>query len=777
MAGGTALNHMAEFPTNTANGLHRVAITGAGIITSMGNGWKPNAMGFREGRMALRKITLFDASRQRVDRAGEVEMPDALPENLLGNPSKRRIERGSELLLHAALEAWSHAGLSLGEWRGHEVAIALGTSAGAMAVGEAYYKQAVNEPENRKGQATRVRQYQIQSQGMLLAEALGVRGPMTIISNACASGANCIGHAFEQLRFGRVQTAIAAGYDALSEMVFAGFDSLQALSTTVPRPFDAHRDGLAIGEGAGAFVLETFEHAQARGATILAEVCGYGAATDLHHLTQPHPDGDAALTSMTLACRSSGLKPEQLNYINSHGTGTPLNDVAEARAIVRWAGEEVAKTISVSSTKSAIGHLLGGAGAVEAVICLMALREGWLPPTTTIRTLDDACKFDVVIEPRDRDLNYVLTNSFGFGGANATVILGKPELNTPGGGITLPEKTEIAITGIGAVSGVGWGAEQINASAEMAIQHSTRAEGALGMHLISVPSPAAPPSFLRDPRLRRVSPISKFAVAASLEALGESRIAAVKAGELKIGVIFSILNGCVNYSRRFYAEALADPKTASPILFPETVFNAPSSHLSALLGSREINYTLIGDHAGFLPSMKIASQWLEEGRVDGVLVVSAEELDWLSAEAAMLYDPNLVISEGGAAVYLERQSSANQHSVFIESGPHSELYEPGVSHHVTLANILNSISPADKICTGVTGSAQTDQLEHRALLNNTSPRLEPLRHLGHGMGVATGWQVVAAVKSLQSSAGESDSIVISAMGASQQAGAMRLVRK
>ena len=397
------------------------------------------------------------------------------------------MKRGSELLLHAVLEAWNHAGLILGEWRGRDVAISLGTSAGAMAVGEAYFKQAVNEPANRKGQATRVRQYQIQSQGMLLAEALGVSGPMTIISNACASGANCIGHAFEQLRYGRQESAIAAGYDALSEMVFAGFDSLQALTTDVPRPFDANRDGLAIGEGAGAFILETFEHAQARGAEILAEVCGYGAATDLHHLTQPHPDGEAALTSMTKACKSAGLSAGQIGYINSHGTGTPLNDVAEARAIVRWAGPEVAKDIAVSSTKSAIGHLLGGAGAVEAVICLMAMHEGWLPPTPTIRTLDEACKFDVVRQPRDQRVNYVLTNSFGFGGANATVIMGRPELPAAEGTEAMPETVSICISGVGAVSGAGWSAADLASNEPLSIQHSTRTEGALEMNLIRFP--------------------------------------------------------------------------------------------------------------------------------------------------------------------------------------------------------------------------------------------------------------------------------------------------
>jgi 3-oxoacyl-[acyl-carrier-protein] synthase II len=389
-----------------------------GIVTALGVGWERNAEGFRAGCRAFRPVTLFDTSRQRVKFAAEVDLPEALPVTLLAEKEVRRLDRATWLLLLAAHEAWRQAG-----WKpSDDLPLVLGTTSGGMSMGEAYYRQAIHEPQRRRRQPTRVMQYQVQQQAHDLAHAFGFTGPVTIIANACASGANAVGHAWELLRSGQADRVLTGGYDALSQMVFAGFDSLQALSPTQCRPFDAKRDGLALGEGAALFALETLDRAQSRGATILGEVAGYGAVTDAHHLTQPHPEGDAALAAMRAACDSAQVTPDEVGYVNAHGTGTPLNDSAEAAALNRWAGARAA-SLPVSSTKASIGHLLGGAGAVEAAVCLMALREQWLPPTATLEEIDPLCAFPVVREPTSASFDCALTNSFGFGGANATLIL------------------------------------------------------------------------------------------------------------------------------------------------------------------------------------------------------------------------------------------------------------------------------------------------------------------------------------------------------------------
>ena len=395
----------------------RVVITGAGIVTALGTGWKSNSEGFRSGRTAFRPVSLFDVTRQRAKTAAEAELPETLPQTRLDSRRLNRLDRAGKMLLLAAHEAWNQAG-----WQSAEnLPMVLGTTAGGMILGEEYFRRTLENPPRRRGQAFRAACYQPQVQARLVMEALDFNGPIIIVSNACASGGNAIGQAWELIRSGQAARAVAGGFDSLCEMVFSGFDSLQALSTTVCRPFDARRDGLALGEGAAVVTMETLESARRRGANILGEVVGYASSIDQHHLTQPHPQGQTTQAVMKSACASAHVTPDSIGYINAHGTGTVLNDSSEALAIAGWAGTNVA-SIPVSSTKANIGHLLGAAGAVEAVVCLMVLREQWLPPEIAFEVPDPACKFPVVHRPQDANIETALSNSFGFGGINASLI-------------------------------------------------------------------------------------------------------------------------------------------------------------------------------------------------------------------------------------------------------------------------------------------------------------------------------------------------------------------
>lgn len=395
----------------------RVVVTGAGIVTALGRGWKTNAAGFRSGRAAFRPVTLFEVERQRCKIAAEIDLPDDLPPTRLSPGEERRLNRATRLLVLAAHEAWLQSG-----WLPQDgLPVVLGTTSGEMCLGQEYLAQALQTPHNFKRQVARVAYYLVQQQGVTLCHALGFEGNAATISNACASGSNAIGLAWAMVRAGRAEKVLTGGYEGLCRLTFAGFDSLQVLSPTPCRPFDAGRDGITLGEGAAIFSLESLDHAQRRGAEILGEIIGYGASTDTHHLTQPHPEGTAALAAMKWACASAGVGPEQIDYVNAHGTATPQNDASEAAAINAWAGPRAA-AMPVSSTKGTVGHLLGGAGAVEAAACLMALQGQWLPPQASLQTPDPACRFKIVDRPVEARIETVLSNSFGFGGANATLI-------------------------------------------------------------------------------------------------------------------------------------------------------------------------------------------------------------------------------------------------------------------------------------------------------------------------------------------------------------------
>jgi 3-oxoacyl-[acyl-carrier-protein] synthase II len=296
----------------------------------------------------------------------------------------------------------------------------IGTTSGGMSFGEDYYRS-LNRHGSLRRSPTWIANYLPQKPVVDAQEAFGISGPCQVIANACASGTNAIGHAFECVRSGKYDRVLTGGYDALSELVFVGFDSLQAATPEKCRPFDRDRSGMVLGEGAAVLALENLEVAQARGAHILAEIIGYGISTDNHHLTQPDPSGSGPRRAMEQALRSARLSPEAIDYINAHGTATPFNDAAEGKAIAQLFGRT-----PVSSTKGMMGHSLGAAGAVETIVCLLALQHQFLPPNINFHAPDEDVDLNVVAnESRKAKIDIALSNSFGFGGTNASIVLQK----------------------------------------------------------------------------------------------------------------------------------------------------------------------------------------------------------------------------------------------------------------------------------------------------------------------------------------------------------------
>jgi 3-oxoacyl-[acyl-carrier-protein] synthase II len=390
----------------------RVAVVAAGVISPLGAGLAATLAALREARDCVSRVTRFSVEQCRCSTAGQVA--DEWLTGVIPNDRKsRRLHRASRMMIGALAELLEQAP----DFRPELTVV--GTTSGGMSFGELYYR-ALQLPGTRAvGSPAWIANYPPQKPAVDALEACGLTSPCQVIANACASGTNAIGHAFECIRSGRYNRVLTGGYDAISELVFVGFDSLQAATPDKCRPFDGARSGLVLGEGAALLALENFAQAEARGTEILAEISGYGISTDNHHLTQPNPSGIGPRQAMERALRSAALAPETIDYINAHGTATPFNDAAEGRAIVELFGR-----VPVSSTKGMLGHSLGAAGAIEAVLTILALQNEFLPANINFRVSDVGLDLDIVANKvRPAAPAAALSNSFGFGGANASIVI------------------------------------------------------------------------------------------------------------------------------------------------------------------------------------------------------------------------------------------------------------------------------------------------------------------------------------------------------------------
>ncbi len=405
-----------------AESSRRVVITGLGAVTPIGNTVATYWAGLQSGANGVAPITLFDASKHACRFAAEVK--DFDPSGVLDPKETKRWDRFCQFGVVAAKEALAHSGLEITDANRQRIGVIIGSGVGGLLTMETQAHVLEGKGPGRVSPFTVPMMIPNMATG-LAAIALGAQGPSSAVATACAAGSNAIGDAFRLLQQGHADAMVCGGAEsAITPLGVAGFASAKALSfrnddpATASRPFDAERDGFVIGEGAGILVLETLEHAQARGADILGEVVGYGMTCDAHHITSPIPGGLGGARAMSLALADAGLKADDIDYVNAHGTSTPANDSNETAAIKTALGER-AKAIPVSSTKSMTGHLLGGSGGIEAVAAVLALQNGVVPPTINHQNPDPACDLDVVPnQAREQIISTALSNSFGFGGHN-----------------------------------------------------------------------------------------------------------------------------------------------------------------------------------------------------------------------------------------------------------------------------------------------------------------------------------------------------------------------
>ena len=408
----------------------RVVITGLGAITPIGNNVEEFWKGIKEGKCGIDEITAFDTTGYKVHLAGEIKGYKA--EDYFDRREAKRMDKFSQYAIIAAREAWKDSGLDKEKEDMERVGVILGSGIGGLETIEKDNRALVEKGPDRVSPMYIPMCIGNMAAGNVAIE-LGAKGESISMVTACASGTHCIGESFRMIKHGYQDIVVAGGTEApITPSGIAGFTNIKALTQVTDKnrasiPFDKERSGFVMGEGSGIVILEELEHAKARGAKIYAEIVGYGATSDAYHITSPAPGGEGGARAMKVAMEEAGVKPEEVTYINAHGTSTHLNDSCETSAIKIAFGES-AKKVMVSSTKGNTGHLLGAAGGVEAVICAKSVEQGFVPATINYKVPDEECDLDIVPnEGRNVDVKYAMSNSLGFGGHNASILLKKYE--------------------------------------------------------------------------------------------------------------------------------------------------------------------------------------------------------------------------------------------------------------------------------------------------------------------------------------------------------------
>lgn len=404
----------------------RVVVTGLGAVTPIGNTVEEFWAGIKAGEVGIAPITKFDTADYKVKLAAEVK--NFVAKERMDFKAAKRMELFSQYAVAAAKEAFADAGLDMEKEDPYRVGTIIGSGIGSLECVETNYKKLLDRGPSRVNPLMVPLMISNMAAGNVSIQ-LGLKGKCTDVVTACASGSNSIGDAMRAIQFGDLDVCVAGGTEScICPTGVAGFTALTALSTNddpfhASRPFDKDRDGFVLGEGSGIVVLEELEHAKARGAKIYAELAGYGSTGDAYHITSPAEDGEGAGMAMKLAMKEAEVQPEQIDYINAHGTSTHHNDLFETRAI-RYALGDAAEKVVINSTKSMIGHMLGAAGAVEFIVCVKSIMENFIHQTMGTENVDPECGLNYAVgAPVEKEVNYVLSNSLGFGGHNVSLLV------------------------------------------------------------------------------------------------------------------------------------------------------------------------------------------------------------------------------------------------------------------------------------------------------------------------------------------------------------------
>ncbi|HET8627095.1 MAG TPA: beta-ketoacyl-[acyl-carrier-protein] synthase family protein [Thermomicrobiales bacterium] len=633
----------------------RVVVTGVGAITAQGTSATAFWENVRDGRVAIREVQRLRMDGYRTRLAGEVQ-EWALPERDYRRPADFR-DPALDFALKAAEEAVAGAGIDLASVPAERIGVVMGTCNAGLISGAKWYR---DEMAGREADPDLVLLVPPQALAEAVSGAFGARGPVLSVDTACAAGANAIGYAAELIRTGQADVVLTGGSDALSDVLIAGFNSLESLSPKPAAPYSKDREGLSLGEGSGMLVLAREDLARQVGAPILAEVVGYGLSADGYHPTAPHPEGKGAARAIRAALDAAGVTAEQVQYVNSHGTGTPKNDPAETKATRGGLGP-AADNVAVSSTKSMIGHLLGAAGAVEGIITVKALDTQIAPPTANFTEPDPECDLDYVPNvARPMPIDVAISNNFAFGGANACIVLARdgarPEPPPR------PDDDRVVVTGLALLTDAGTDAAQVW-QAFVDERDCTADEGGVRLGRVDLdPSP-----HLNPKERRRMDRLGIFAVVASKMALADAGLELDDSNRELVGVIFGTGVGPMESMEKFARPLVEEgPRAANPAVFPNTVYNAAGGQVAMHVGAVGPASTVTAGHAAGASALCYGYDLVATNQADAIVCLAADtltetvirayrELGVLAGDGRR---DGFALAEAGVALVLERLGHA-----------------------------------------------------------------------------------------------------------------------
>ena len=746
----------------------RVVVTGVGAVTSQGGTATALWDAVSNGRVAIRPVQNWPMDGYRTRIAGEVQ-ETVVPEHDYDRPADHR-ERVIDFSMKAAEEALEASGVSLDRLPAARWGVVMGTCNAGLLSFEKWYSASM------AGQTADPRLFTL-SPPQALAEALsgafGMKGPVVSIDTACAASANAIGFAGELIRNGHADAVLTGGVDALSDILFAGFNSLESLSPDPAAPYSRTRTGLSLGEGSGMVVLMREDVARELGAPVLAELVGYGLSADGYHPTAPHPEGKGAARAIKSALAAAGVDPARVSYVNSHGTGTAKNDPAETRATRLGLGA-AADSVAVSSTKSMIGHLLGAAGAVEAIVTIKALQNQIAPPTANYVEADPECDLDYVPNTaRPMTMNVAISNNFAFGGANATIVLARPGVQPSPP--PAPNFDRVVVTGLATLSSGGCEVDTVLKAVVSGQDCAPVEDGARIGRVQLDPSP-----YLSARDRRRMDRLGIFAVVSSRIALADAGIELTDANRERVGVIFGTGMGPMESMENFCRPLLEEgAQAANPAVFPNTVYNAAGGQVAMLVGATGPASTITAGHAAGTAAICYGYDLVSCGQADAVVCLAA---DTLTDTVIRGYRENgflssagdgFALAEAGVAIVLERESVARKRGARIYGevlGFAITSDAQGVGHfdaagcgleqsmRTALERVGSSPEAVGAIWSSATGHAAADAAEEAALVRvfgSQRPRtISPKRLLGEPMGAGGALSAAIALQAWQQPDGE-----------------------